>query len=68
MDEEGSDMIMVGLKAHAFNETDALKAVETFSRLLVGLALDGLHVSMEVTLVSYEEQLEDIELEGDGEA
>lgn len=70
MDDEAFEekFIVVSLKAHANNEVDALMAVETFSRLMIGLALDGLNVSLDVFVVEDEDELyEEIDSEGESD-
>lgn len=60
MDDD--DLIRIGLTALTTEKTKALQAVETFSRLLVGLALDGLDLHLDVSVLEeVEEEYEEAE-------
>ena len=61
-------LIIVSMYCHTSDREAALKTVETFSRMMVGLALDGIDVSIGVSTLDEFEQLEEyeeIEQEGD---
>jgi len=59
-EEEGNDsmgysVIVVGLNASCETEVQATKTVEIFGRIMAGLALDGIMVSMSMQTVEIDE-------------
>lgn len=62
--EEDGDIIVISMHCHTSVKEAALKCVETFSRMMVGLALDGIDVSINVSVLEeFDEEL--IEQDGD---
>lgn len=57
MDEDG-DIIVVNMHCHTSNREAALRVVETFSRMMVGLALDSIDVSINVSVLDEEDYYE----------
>lgn len=65
---EDSDLIRIVLSCVTSDREGALKSVEVFSRMLVGLALDGLDVSLDVAVLEvFEPEFEGVE-EGEDES
>lgn len=63
-DADLDPIIVVNMHCHTSDREAALKTVETFSRMMVGLALDGIDVSINVSVLEemddeYEEIVED---------
>lgn len=67
--DENEDIIVVNMHCHTSNREAAIKVVETFSRMMVGLALDGIDVSINVSVMEeFEEEYEEVGgFEDDGE-
>lgn len=65
--EEDPKLIHVALTGITEDENTAVKMVEIFSRMLVGLALDGISVNLNVNTLDSLEEFEDEEIEGEGD-
>jgi hypothetical protein len=66
--EDDGNLIRIILSGVTSDREGALKVVEVFSRMMVGLALDGLDVSLDVTVLEeYEPEYEEID-EGEDES
>lgn len=56
MDE--SQAIFISVHVSTESETDAAKAIDAFSRMILGLALEGLETSLEVSIARVCEGIE----------
>jgi hypothetical protein len=63
--EEDEKLIHVSLTGITLDETTAVKMVEVFSRLVVGLALDGINVNLNVFAMDPIDEFEEEEIEGE---
>lgn len=67
--EENHEIIVVNMHCHTANQEAAIRVVETFSRMMVGLALDSIDVSINVSVIEEEDfyELEESGLEEEDE-
>ena len=63
--EEDDPLIHVSLTAITPDKNAALKVVEVFSRMLVGLALDGVNINLSVMSLDDTDEFEEEQIEGD---
>lgn len=68
-DEILDPIIAVHLHCHTTNQEHAAKAIDTLSRIMLGLTLDGLDVSISATMIEdYEDEEEYEGIDGEDEA
>ncbi len=60
MDDE-SRTIFIELSVSTESQEDAAKVIDTFSRMVLGLALDGFSATLEVTAEELYQEMEEIE-------
>lgn len=60
MDDE-SRTIFIELSVATVSQEDAAKVIDTFSRMVLGLALDGFSATLEVTAEEYYVEMDEIE-------